>query len=295
MVNLLIVVPLVMTMGKNSLVVNQGEIAIVYLTQKRCEQPLKVFGRTHTCDVDGRIIIGASTQDKPGLHVIKNTNVGIRVRKSIFPKIYLKNLPKPQFATRSRTEEKEIIKKALTLGPKICTAQFPADRDFTVPVQGTITDTFGTHRFFKEDKISQHHGIDLQALEGTPVITASYGAVVLNDELSYEGKFIILYHGSGIYTMYMHLSESFVSLEQIVNSGDTIGLSGSTGFSTGNHLHFSVKVNGAYVDPLKFVKRFNELLRKDATEPSSPSILCRGLSCFTLKPPKGGFNVKQIS
>lgn len=262
------------TSGK-PLVVKQGEIAIVRLTQKQCEHPLQIFGRTYTCDTDGRLIIGVSTYDKPGLHVLSGTNVAIEVRKSVFPTIRFKELPVPQLTIRNRTEEKAIIDSAFVSGP-IKYPQFPAGREFMVPIPGVVTDEFGAHRLYGKTKIGQHQGVDLRAPEGTPVITASYGAVVLADEFSYEGNFVILYHGSGVYTTYMHLSKSFVNLGQVVNSGDTIGLSGSTGFSNGNHLHFSVKVNGAYVDPLEFIKTFNKFLLEDALEPARPLILCRG-------------------
>lgn len=100
----------------------------------------------------------------------------------------------------------------------------------------------------------QHLGVDLEAEEGTNVYAANDGVVSLATELIDYGKTIVINHGLGIYTLYLHLKEFKVSVAQIVKKGDLIGISGNTGYSVAPHLHFSIHVSGESVDPLAFVE-----------------------------------------
>ena len=104
------------------------------------------------------------------------------------------------------------------------------------------------------DVTIQHLGVDLDAVEGTPVYAINDGKVALVEELTVYGNTIIIDHGLGIYSLYLHLSEFKVSEGEMIERGELIGLSGNTGWSVGPHLHLSIKVNGASVDPLKFIE-----------------------------------------
>ena len=106
----------------------------------------------------------------------------------------------------------------------------------------------------------QHLGVDLDAIEGTPVYAINDGQVVFVEELTVFGKTIIIDHGLGIYSLYLHLSEFNVSEKELLSKGEIIGFSGNTGWSTGPHLHLSIKINGASVDPLKFISNFGILI-----------------------------------
>jgi len=99
-----------------------------------------------------------------------------------------------------------------------------------------------------------HTGVDVAANEGDNVIAPNSGSVVLADELYYSGNSIILDHGQGIYTMFFHLSKVLVQPGQRVSKGEVIGLVGSTGRSTGAHLHWGARVLGARVDPLELIR-----------------------------------------
>jgi murein DD-endopeptidase MepM/ murein hydrolase activator NlpD len=132
---------------------------------------------------------------------------------------------------------------------------------FLSPVQGEVATVFGVHRIINGQPRGPHTGVDLQAEEGTPVLASNSGIVVLVDELFFAGNSVILDHGWGIYSMYFHLSEVLVSEGNRVSKGAVLGRVGSTGRSSGPHLHWGIRMNGARVDPLSLLK-FSERLRQ---------------------------------
>ena len=99
-----------------------------------------------------------------------------------------------------------------------------------------------------------HNGIDLAAPGGASILAAYDGDVVAAAYNASMGNYIMIDHGSGLYTIYMHASALYVSKGQAVSKGQTIAAVGSTGRSTGNHLHFSVRLNGSYVSPWNYLK-----------------------------------------
>jgi len=98
-----------------------------------------------------------------------------------------------------------------------------------------------------------HNGIDLAAPTGTAIYAAYDGIVVAAAYSSSMGNYVMIDHGSGLYTIYMHASKLYVSEDDVVVRGETIAAVGSTGRSTGPHLHFGVRLNGAYVNPSNYV------------------------------------------
>jgi murein DD-endopeptidase MepM/ murein hydrolase activator NlpD len=125
---------------------------------------------------------------------------------------------------------------------------------FIRPVEGEISTGFGLTRIINGQQRSQHTGVDLRAEEGTSVLASNHGVVVLVDELFFSGKTVILDHGWGLYSMYFHLSEALVNEGNLVRAGAILGRVGSTGRSTGPHLHWGIRINGARVDPLSLLK-----------------------------------------
>jgi murein DD-endopeptidase MepM/ murein hydrolase activator NlpD len=125
---------------------------------------------------------------------------------------------------------------------------------FIRPVEGEISGAFGLNRIMNGKQRSRHTGVDLKAEEGVPVLATNSGMVVLVDELFFTGKSVILDHGWGLFSMYFHLSEVSVKKGDRVDTGALLGRVGSTGRSTGAHLHWGVKLNGARVDPFSFLK-----------------------------------------
>lgn len=100
-----------------------------------------------------------------------------------------------------------------------------------------------------------HNGVDLAAPGGSNILAAYDGVVVSASYTSAMGNYVMIDHGDGLYTVYMHASKLNVSQGQEVKRGDVIALVGSTGRSTGNHLHFSVRKNGEYVSPWNYISR----------------------------------------
>ena len=121
---------------------------------------------------------------------------------------------------------------------------------FKKPVSGEISSFFGSQRILNGVPKNPHGGIDISAKEGTPVAATADGVVShVNEDSFYNGKLVIINHGYGISSTYAHLSKINVSEGQKVEQGDIIGLVGSTGRSTGPHLHFGVSWRNVYVDP----------------------------------------------
>ncbi len=116
-----------------------------------------------------------------------------------------------------------------------------------------ISSPFGyrIHPIFKTKKL--HNGVDMAAPAGSPILAAYDGKVVAAAYSSSMGNYVMLDHGDGVITIYMHASKLYVSKGETVTKGQKIAAVGTTGNSTGNHLHFSVRINGSYVDPMGYL------------------------------------------
>lgn len=122
-----------------------------------------------------------------------------------------------------------------------------------VPGYTYVSSDFGYRSDPFSGATAYHSGIDIPAPSGTPIVAASSGTVEWANYSSTAGNWAGINHGNGVYTVYMHMSSLLVSAGESVGAGQTIGLVGTTGSSTGNHLHFSVRKNGAYVNPWNYV------------------------------------------
>lgn len=119
-----------------------------------------------------------------------------------------------------------------------------------VPVKNArITSDFGYRTNPVSGKYGFHTGIDLAADEGTPVAASFYGKIIETGSSDVWGNYILMEHSESFQTYYCHLSEIYVSEGAVIRQGETIGLVGSTGWSTGPHLHFEVRINGVRVNP----------------------------------------------
>ena len=121
------------------------------------------------------------------------------------------------------------------------------------PSSTRVTSDYGTRVSPMSGASSNHKGIDIGASSGADIIAAADGTVTAASYSSAAGNYVMIDHGGGLYTVYMHASSLLVSPGQTVSAGDVIAKVGSTGISTGSHLHFGVSLNGSYVSPWSYL------------------------------------------
>lgn len=157
---------------------------------------------------------------------------------------------------RRRKEAEEAARKAAEEArqrgeepPAAAAPAFTATGSLTMPVSGKPSSNPGprVHPIFKRE--SCHTGWDLAAPTGTPIVAADNGSVATISNGGAYGKAVMIVHGDGLITFYAHMNSVGVKIGQVVTKGQTIGTVGSTGWSTGPHLHFEVRINGTPYDP----------------------------------------------
>jgi len=125
---------------------------------------------------------------------------------------------------------------------------------FVQPLEGRISTQFGQVRYTNGVYSSRHDAYDIAMPTGTPVVAAAAGRVVLAEELYISGKAVIIDHGLWLFTYYYHLSEIDVAEGDMVQAGDLIGKVGSTGYSTGPHLHYAASIKSENINPDYFMQ-----------------------------------------
>lgn len=120
---------------------------------------------------------------------------------------------------------------------------------FVPPLNTSISSPFGVIRILNQKVDSRHKGVDYRSPAGKPVKAINSGLVVLAEELFYGGNTVMVNHGGGIFSIYMHLSEFKVKVGETVSKNDVVGLIGATGRATGPHLHLSLKIAGRSANP----------------------------------------------
>lgn len=146
--------------------------------------------------------------------------------------------------------EAEVLRGVLEAAPSTPHWRGP----FLRPCDGEVVGTFGRRSVINEQPRSPHSGVDLRGETGTPVKAVNHGRVTLTCDHFFSGLSVVIDHGGGIHSLYFHLDRIRVQEQDRVKRGEVIGTVGSTGRSTGPHLHFGVRVNGARVNPLRLVE-----------------------------------------
>jgi murein DD-endopeptidase MepM/ murein hydrolase activator NlpD len=178
----------------------------------------------------------------------------IQVREHTFPEASVtveEELANPPAEDRKRID----ADNAAILGALGKSADEPRfHRPFRLPVGGKMTSSFGEWRTFNDGHRSQHLGIDQAEREGAPVRAINDGVVVLVRSCFLAGNVVVIDHGAGIGSAYFHLSEASAAEGDKVLRGDVIGRVGSTGRTTGPHVHVSIHLPGTFVDPPHFLR-----------------------------------------
>jgi len=177
------------------------------------------------------------------------------VTRANYPKIEVKLSVEGKF-TEPTPEQQKQIQDAQEIKKEYLNRVTPKREwsgQFTAPVNAAISDVFGSQRVFNGKTSSPHLGLDFRVPSGTPIAALNDGTVILARPLYFEGNFVVLDHGQGLLTLYLHLSEFKVHEGDQVKRGQEIGLSGGTGRATGPHLHVAVRWQGTYLDPARLL------------------------------------------
>jgi murein DD-endopeptidase MepM/ murein hydrolase activator NlpD len=178
----------------------------------------------------------------------------IRISKASYPQITVKVAKK---YTEPSTEQLTAISADKGVKEKTfsaVTAERLWDGRFIAPVSDPVSDIFGTARVFNDEVQSRHQGLDFAAPPGTDVHAINSGVVILARPMFFEGNCVVIDHGQGLLSLYLHLSGFKVKEGEQVRSGETIAVSGGTGRATGPHLHLAVRWQGIYVNPAILLK-----------------------------------------
>jgi murein DD-endopeptidase MepM/ murein hydrolase activator NlpD len=173
----------------------------------------------------------------------------VKVASAIYPKITVKvakqyTEPNPE-QLRDINTDKELKQKVFATE----TPQRMWAGPFAAPVTAAISDVFGTARVFNQEVQSRHLGLDYGVPAGTPVHAVNRGTVILARPLYFEGSCVVIDHGQGLFSLYLHLSDFKVKEGDQVETGQEIGLSGGSGRATGPHLHLAIRWQGVYLNP----------------------------------------------
>jgi murein DD-endopeptidase MepM/ murein hydrolase activator NlpD len=153
--------------------------------------------------------------------------------------------PPPPSVKRRIEADREAFSRAFSQPP----GPFLVDGPFAWPRRAEVTGRFGDRRTLNGRKSSRHYGLDLSGRMGAKVHAAQAGRAVLVRDCWASGRSVVLWHGSDLYTLYLHLQRAAVREGQEVRRGDLVGRVGRSGRVSGPHLHWGVKVGELYVDP----------------------------------------------
>ncbi len=175
----------------------------------------------------------------------------LNVARANYPKIEVSLSVESKFTEPSPEQQKQIEEGQAVKKDYLnrVTPEREWSGSFSQPADAAISDVFGSQRIFNGKTSSPHLGLDFRVPSGTPVAAMNDGTVLLARPLYFEGNFVVLDHGQGLLTLYLHLSEFKVKEGDQVKRGQIVGLSGGTGRATGPHLHVAVRWQGTYLDP----------------------------------------------
>ncbi len=206
-----------------------------------------------------RVLLGAGLDDKGKYPLeivfdlaegVLNKSLQVNIVKKEYPVQHL-TLPETMVTPPQELTDRIVRERQKTVAAlNILSSDRYWSEGFVRPVPGDISSPFGVRRYLNNQPRAPHRGVDLRGAEGTPVKVMETGKVILTGDFYYGGQTVIVDHGLGFQTVYMHLSRTKVDEGVHVSKGDLIGLVGMTGRATGPHLHLGVYILGEAVDPM---------------------------------------------
>ena len=204
--------------------------------------------------------VGIDVQTKPGLHsltvrigkpggLVEVVRKDLEVAAREFPSTKLQF--KPEYVTPPASVAERIRREAelVALAMSVVSPEWLGDGPFEPPHPAESWKNFGQRRLNNDVLQSLHTGLDVRVPHGEPIRASNAGTVAMASDLYFAGKTVIVDHGLGVFSTYGHMSELLVKRGEAVKKGQTVGLCGTTGRSTGPHLHWAFKILGARVDP----------------------------------------------
>lgn len=206
-------------------------------------------------------VVGLPLEAKPGAHYLdvrSQDQQPRRLRFNVMSKSYAEQrltLTDKRKVEPSADDLRRIERESARINQALRRFSERSDvvTDFRWPAAGPTSSPFGLRRFFNGQPRKPHSGLDIAAPEGAPIRAPAAGRVIDAGDFFFNGNTVFVDHGQGLITMYCHLSRIDVRVGEELKAGDRIGAVGKTGRATGAHLHWSISLNDARVDPLLFV------------------------------------------
>lgn len=266
--------------------VEQGGVVLIRILPQWQESMvcISVFGKQYVPNKYGYVFIGVDVNTKPEKYPIYSVECGRSVglyfeevevlKKDFGTPWYAGPVKIPSKAIQERrAKDVALMHAAYNLANKY---EDYTSGHFIPPLTSVeITDTFGTSRLYgpydrknKKIKIERdvpHGGVDLRARTSLPVMAVNSGKVLLAHNFPLrgtEGNLLVLDHGSGVLSLYLHLSKFKVKVGDKVEKGQEVALTGATPRGTPPHLHLMIKVHGVNVDPISFINDFNQYINQ---------------------------------
>lgn len=240
-----------------------GGVVLVELSDVERVKPTAHFGKKRVAVVEAGqkwvAVVGVPLTAKPGSHRVNVTQAGKKrtvlfdIEDKAYPTQYItlkdKRKVNPNKLDMERiNSERGEIRAAL----RYWTDKPVLPAQFEWPIEGIVTGVFGNRRVFNGQPRRPHSGIDIAAPLGTPIKAPAAGIVRETGDYFFNGKTVFLDHGQNLITMYCHMDQIDVAPGQEIKAGEVIGTVGSTGRSTGPHLHLGVSLNDVRVEPELF-------------------------------------------
>jgi murein DD-endopeptidase MepM/ murein hydrolase activator NlpD len=211
-------------------------------------------------------LAGVSFETKPGRYKLELSGETTRksstkfartftISQAVYPKIRIELAVDKKFTEPDPEQLKQIADSNKVKEEHL--NQLTPEREwggnFAAPVDASTSDVYGSQRIFNGVAQRPHYGLDYRVRTGTSVKAMNAGTVLLARFLYYEGNFVVIDHGQGLLTMYLHLSQLETKEGETVKRGQEIGLSGGSGRATGPHLDVRVRWQGVYLDPARLL------------------------------------------